>query len=244
MIKDIEGIILDERAYGETSKIINILTKEYGIIGVIAKGSRTLKSELRSVTGKLTYGIFHMYYKENKLSTLISVDVLNTFKNIKKDIMKITYSSFILDLAHQVAKQNYQTDIYNLLIASLVKIEENFDPLVITNILELKYLSYLGVMPVLDACSMCGNKENIITLSIDKGGYICRECHTNEKIVDIKTIKLIRMFYYVDISKITKLEISNKVKEEINEFLDNYYDKYTGLYLKTKTLLKDLNRIG
>lgn len=244
MIKDIEGIILDERAYGETSKIINILTKEYGIIGVIAKGSRTLKSELRSVTGKLTYGIFHMYYKENKLSTLISVDVLNTFKNIKKDIMKITYSSFILDLAHQVAKQNYQTDIYNLLIASLVKIEENFDPLVITNILELKYLSYLGVMPVLDACSMCGNKENIITLSIDKGGYICRECHTNEKIVDTKTIKLIRMFYYVDISKITKLEISNKVKEEINEFLDNYYDKYTGLYLKTKTLLKDLNRIG
>ena len=97
MIKDIEGIILDERAYGETSKIINILTKEYGIIGVIAKGSRTLKSELRSVTGKLTYGIFHMYYKENKLSTLISVDVLNTFKNIKKDIMKITYSSFILE---------------------------------------------------------------------------------------------------------------------------------------------------
>ena len=244
MIKDIEGIILDERAYGETSKIINILTKEYGIIGVIAKGSRTLKSELRSVTGKLTYGIFHMYYKENKLSTLISVDVLNTFKNIKKDIMKITYSSFILDLAHQVAKQNYQTDIYNLLIASLVKIEENFDPLVITNILELKYLSYLGVIPILDACSMCGNKENIITISIDKGGYICRECHTNEKIVDTKTIKLIRMFYYVDISKITKLEISNKVKEEINEFLDNYYDKYTGLYLKTKTLLKDLNRIG
>ena len=244
MIKDIEGIILDERAYGETSKIINILTKEYGIIGVIAKGSRTLKSELRSVTGKLTYGIFHMYYKENKLSTLISVDVLNTFKNIKKDIMKITYSSFILDLAHQVAKQNYQTDIYNLLIASLVKIEENFDPLVITNILELKYLSHLGVIPALDASSICRNKENIITLSIDKGGYICRECHTNEKIVDTKTIKLIRMFYYVDISKITKLEISNKVKEEINEFLDNYYDKYTGLYLKTKTLLKDLNRIG
>ena len=244
MIKDIEGIILDERAYGETSKIINILTKEYGIIGVIAKGSRTLKSELRSVTGKLTYGIFHMYYKENKLSTLISVDVLNTFKNIKKDIMKITYSSFILDLAHQVAKQNYQADIYNLLIASLIKIEENFDPLVITNILELKYLSYLGVMPVLDACSICGNKENIITLSVDKGGYLCQNCYTNDKIVDTKTIKLIRMFYYVDISKITKLEVSNKVKEEINEFLDNYYDKYTGLYLKTKNLLKDLNRIG
>ena len=48
------------------------------------------------------------------------------------------------------------------------------------------------------------------------------------------------MFCYVDISKISKLEISEKTTKEINNFLDDYYDKYTGLYLRTKTFLKDL----
>ncbi len=244
MIIDVEGIVLDERAYGETSKIINVLTKDYGIIGMIAKGARSLKSELRSTTTKLTYGLFHIYYKEDKLSTLTSVDVLNRFKNIQKDITKISYATFALDLARQVVKQYYTQAIYEMLIAALLKIDEGFDPLVITNILELKYLEYLGVMPIVEACSVCGNKEGIVTLSVERGGYVCQNCHTNEKIVDVKTIKLIRMFYYVDISKITKLEISNSVKEELNSFLNDYYDKYTGIYLKSKNLLKDLNRIG
>ena len=44
MIEKVEGIVINEKAYGETSKIINVITKEYGIIGIIAKGARTLKS--------------------------------------------------------------------------------------------------------------------------------------------------------------------------------------------------------
>ena len=115
--------------------------------------------------------------------------------------------------------------------------------MVITNILELKYLDYLGVMPIIYECSLCGSRTSIATISGSNGGYICNNCLTNETVVDEKTIKLIRMFCYVDISKISKLEISDKVKLEINTFLEDYYDKYTGLYLKTKDFLKNLNRI-
>lgn len=242
MIEKIEGIIISERAYSETSKIISILTKDYGIISCIAKGSRTLKSDLRIVTDKMTYGLFHMHYKEGKLSTLVSVDVIDPFREIKKDIVKISYASFILELSEQVMKQNQNEEIYQLLIATLKKIDADFDPLVLTNILELKYLEYLGVMPIIDACSVCGRKNSIATLSSDRGGYVCNHCLTGEKIVSEKAIKLVRMFYYVDIDKISTLEINESVKKEINTFLENYYDRYTGLYLKSKTFLQNLNK--
>ena len=39
---------------------------------------------------------------------------------------------------------------------------------------------------------------------------------------------------------ISKLKISDKVKNEINMFLNTYYDRYTGLYLKSKNFLKKL----
>ena len=48
------------------------------------------------------------------------------------------------------------------------------------------------------------------------------------------------MLYYVDISKISKLDISNETKKEIDTFINEYYDKYTGLYLKTKKFLKSI----
>lgn len=244
MIENVEGIVLNEKPYGETSKIINVLTKEYGIIGLIAKGCRSMKSPLRSVTGKLTYGTFTIYYKKDKLSLLSEVNVINNFNEIKKDITNISYASFLIDLTEQVIRQNNSSELYELLINSLIKINEKYDPQVITNIIELKYLDFLGVLPVLDGCSVCGKTNNIVTLSSDKGGYLCGSCHTNEPIISDKAIKLIRMYYYVDLSKITKLEVSSSVKREINEFLDLYYDRYTGLYLKTKSFLQSLNKMS
>ena len=242
MIEKVEGIVINEKAYGETSKIINVITKEYGIIGIIAKGARTLKSEFRVSTAKLSYAYFNIIYKEGKLSTLVSADIINPFKSIIKDINKISYAIYILELSEQVVKQTNQ-NIFDLMLSGLIKINEGYDPLIIMNIIELKYLDYLGVMPVLDRCSVCGSTNNIVTLSSDKGGYVCKNCYSTEKIISEKAIKLIRLFYYVDISKISKLEIGDVSKKEINDFLDMYYDRYTGLYLRSKTFLKNLEKV-
>lgn len=243
MIKKIEGIVLSETSYKETSKIIQVLTKEYGIVSFLAKGAKGMKSNLRNATTKITYGHFISNFRKDTLSVLTGVDILNSFKEIKKDIVKISYASFLLDLTSQVVKNTFDAEIFTHLIASLNKIEEGYDALAIANILELKYLYYLGVLPNLDGCSLCGAKENIVTLSGSCGGYLCKNCLTNEPKVSTKAMKLVRMYYYVDIAKIEKLKVSDTIKEEINAFLDAYYDKYTGLYLKTKAFLKNLNKI-
>lgn len=242
MIIDVEGIIINSKDYKDSSKIIDIFTKEYGIIGVIAKGCKSLKSNLRSVTDKLTYATFTIYYKKDKLSILSEASIINNFSNIKKDIEKISYASFLIDLTNQVYKQSEEKNLYSLLISALIKINENFNPLIITNIIELKYLEYLGVMPNFNGCNICGSKS-VVTLSSDKGGYVCSKCHTDEPISSDKAIKLVRMYTLVDIDKISKLDISKDVVYEVNAFIDDYYDRYTGLYLKSKNFLKSLNSL-
>ena len=242
-IECVEGIILSETNYSESSKILNILTKEHGLIGIISKGCRNMKSKLRGVSRKLLHGKFNIYYKENSLSTLINVDVINSYSKIIMDLEKVSYASFIIELTSQVIKQNNDDNIYELLKDTLNKIEEGFNPLVLTNIIELKLLDYLGVMPNIDSCSICGSSKNIVTIDSTSGGYICRNCYNNEPLVSEKTIKLIRMFYYVDIKNINKLEVSSDTIKEINKFLDDYYDRYTGLYLKSKNFIKRINHL-
>ena len=243
MIKKIEGIVVSEIDYKESSKIINVLTSEYGIIGLIARGTKQVKNKLSGVTSKLTYGYFHVNYKENGLSNLIEVDVIDKFKNIRKDINLMSYSLYLLELAEKVYKHDNDTEIYNMLIASLKKIDEGYDYKVIANIFELKMLDFLGIRPVIDECVNCGKKTDIITISSYRGGYLCKNCCQGEVITNVKTIKLLRMFYYVDISKITKLEVSDNVKEELSRFIYDYYDRYSGLYLKSREFLQNLEKL-
>lgn len=241
-IKKIEGFVINERSYGETSKILDIITKECGVIGVLSKGAKRLKSPLRSISQRFTYANFEVSYKKDKLSTLISADIINPLNNIKKDIEKISYINFISELTNQVLKQSKNKLIYDNYIASIIKINEGYDPMVITNILEIKYLDFLGVTPELNGCVICGSK-NVVTLSADKGGFVCKNHHMGEYFTSEKTIKIIRMLKYVDILKISKLNLSNTVKNEINSFLNEYYDRYTGLYLKSKEFLKNIVKI-
>lgn len=243
MITKIEGIIISEVAYGDTSKIVNVLTKDHGIIGVMCKGAKSLKSRLRTCTMKYTYGFFHVYLKEGKLSILKDVDIIDDFSHLKTDITLISYMAYVVELASQVTKQNDDPAIYGLLISILKKMNAGLNPRVLTNILEIKLLDYLGVSLNLDSCVRCGNKTNIITIDPDAGGYICQNCFQNERLVNPKTIKMLRMYYLVSIDSITELNIHEDLIREIDYFLNKYYERYTGLYLQSKSFLQSITNM-
>ncbi len=242
-IVDVKGLVLNETNYSDSSKILNVLTSEYGLIGIISKGCRNLKSKLRGASRKLVYGTFHFYYKENGLSTLISIDVISDYPKTIMDLERVVYASYLLDLTRQVVKQSKDSNILSLIVSALEKIESGLNPSVVTNILELKYLDFLGVSPIVTGCAVCGKTTNIVSLSPTAGGFICKDCYQNEGYYSEKAIKLLQMYYYVDLEKITKIDVNPKVNEEINKFLEDYYDRYTGIYLNSKKMLKNVIKL-
>ncbi len=238
-IISVEGIVISSTPFKENSKIINIFTKDKGIIGCIAKGAKSLKSKLRIPSERFAYGVFHMYYKEEGLSTLIDGDIKNYFINIKSDIIKVSYLTYICELSTNVFKESNDNEIYNLMENALLKIEDGMDPKIITNILEIQYLEYLGINLNLDSCVSCGSTK-ISTLSLSRGGYICSKCRQNEPLLPEKVLKMIRLYQYVDISKISDLNIDKDVADLINKIIDEYYEEYSGVYVYSKKVLKTL----
>lgn len=244
IIRKIEGIVVSTVDYKESSKIINILTKSDGLFGVMAKGSKRLKSNISASSNILSYGVFHLCARDNGMPNLLEVDIIDNFKIIRKDLIKTNYAIYLLELASQVYRHDNNNEIYDLLITGLKKINEGYDEVVISLIIELKLLYYLGIMPSIDKCVGCGSNNDIVTVSSYRGGYLCKNCATGEKIYNIKTIKLIRMFYYVDLSRVTKIDISSNIKKELNLFVSDYYDRYAGLYLKSKSFLEEFSYIN
>ncbi len=234
-----DGIVVSSIPFKESSRIINILTKDMGIVGCIVKGCKSLKSKLRLPSEKFTYGTFHFYYKENGLSTLIEADIKNYFINIKSDIMRISYMSYLCELATNVFKESNNSEVYDILINALIKIEDGFDSKIITNIVEMQYLNYIGISLCLDSCVNCGSTK-VVTLSTSRGGYICSNCRNSEPILDGKILKLLRLYNYVDISKISNLDIDSEVSNAIDRIISEYYEDYSGVTVKSKKFLKEI----
>ncbi len=237
MIEKVTGFIIYTSPFRETSLVLQLFTKEHGMISVMAKGVKSLKSPLRALTLPFTYGNFYLYYKEEKMSILKDVDVINPFFHIHENILLMSYLNYIANLSSQVYKESLNKGVFDLMMATIFKMEEGFDPAVLANILEVKYLPMLGVGISLDACISCGSTHDIVTMDGDRGGLICRKCYHGEKIVQLKTIKFLRLFQYLDIAKITKLDVKKENQQEIERFLQLYYARYTGLYLQSKEFI-------
>ena len=236
MLKKIRGIVVGEVPYKDSSKVLNILCEE-GVIGVVSKGCKRINSPLRVISNKLTLGEYVIYYNESKLSTLKEGSVIDNFNNIKNDLNKISHATYITDLVNQVMKQNADPTVFSLYVSALKKIDEGINETVVMNILEIKLLDYLGVGINLNGCAKCGSTREIVTIDPDVGGYICKNCYTNEIIYDERVRKMLRMYYLVEIDSIKELKIKDYVIDSINKFLSVYYDRYTGLYIKSKEFL-------
>ena len=242
MLKKIRGIVVSEVPYKDSSKVLNILCEE-GVIGVVSKGCKRINSPLRVISNKLTLGEYVIYYNESKLSTLKEGSVIDNFNNIKNDLNKISHATYITDLVNQVMKQNADPTVFSLYVSALKKIDEGINETVVMNILEIKLLDYLGVGINLNGCAKCGSTREIVTIDPDVGGYICKNCYTNEIIYDERVRKMLRMYYLVEIDSIKELKIKDYVIDSINKFLSVYYDRYTGLYIRSKEFLDRNNKI-
>lgn len=241
-IKKLKGIVISEQAYSESSKILKIFTRDLGIISVLSKGCRKPKSSLHHASNKLVFATWDISYKEKGLSTLIAVDIIDYFKNIcydYTDLDKKLAAFLISDIIIQILNQKQlnfdeEIEVYDIYLSSLSKLNECLNPVVITQIVRLKLLDYLGVKPSIDACSVCGSSKDIVTMDHSSYGFLCKNCHTNEKLTNEASLKTLRMLYYVDIDKIRTLNIEEKEITDIETFLEEYYENNTGIFLNNK----------
>lgn len=236
----VEGIVLKETLYSETSKVIQVLTKEYGLIGIIAKGASSIKSPLRSLTIPFLYGKFNIIYKKDKLSTLKNGNIIKLYGSNIKDLKLYAYISYLSELSYNVLKENNDCSIFDILKNSLDKITDGFNPQVIKNIVEFKYLDYLGITPNFDICQKCNQVKEPFAIDGKIGGFVCFDCYTNEIKVPSNYKKIIARYQNVNIGEIKEIKTTKDDENIIRTFLDEYYEKYSAVSINSKKFLDSI----
>ncbi|RLQ98186.1 DNA repair protein RecO [Falsibacillus albus] len=245
MLHKCEGIVIRTTDYSESNKIVTIFTRELGKIGVMARGAKKPNSRLSSVSQLFSYGHF-LFQKGTGLGTLQQGEMSSSFRSIKEDIFKTAYATYIADLLDKGTEERKSNPfLFELLHQTLQFINEEYDPEIMVNIFEMKMLPVLGLYPVLDRCAVCGSKDGEFGFSIRENGFLCHRCFQVDPYhfpMSISALKLLRIFYFFDVNRLGNISVKPETKEELKNIISSYYDEYSGLYLKSKKFLKEMDR--
>jgi DNA repair protein RecO (recombination protein O) len=132
-----------------------------------------------------------------------------------------------------------------LLHQTLNYLNEGYDQDILMNIYEMKMLNVMGLNPTLNQCSVCGSTDGHFSFSIREGGFICHRCLDKDPYhlkISQATVKLLRLFYFFDISRLGNISIKKETKIELKKVISTYYDEYSGLYLKSKKFLDSMDQ--
>ncbi|MED3624809.1 DNA repair protein RecO [Neobacillus thermocopriae] len=243
MFQRCEGIIIRTTDYGETNKIITIYTREWGKIGVMAKGAKKPNSRLSSITQLFTYGYF-LIQKGKGLGNLQQGEIISSMRAIGEDIFLTAYASYIVELTDKCTEEKKPNPFhFELLFQTLHYLNEGNDPDILMNIYEMKMLNVLGLYPILNQCSVCASTDGHFSFSIREGGFLCHRCLDKDPYhlkISPATVKLLRLFYYFDLSRLGTISVRNETKEELKKVISAYYEEYSGLHFKTKKFLNSM----
>lgn len=226
MIKT-EGIILSEIRYKETSKILNIYTKELGKITVMAQGAFRPKSNLIASTQSFVLNEFNLkkgrefYYINNSY-------ILDTYYSIRENLERMIYAFYLLELIEKSTPFEEENEKLFSLLKKGLKVLSELDKDIVKFVAayEVKFISFLGYRPHMNSCVNCNKKvSSSMKFSNISGGLLCEECFSvdaSAKPIDILLIKTLNDLLFSSFDSLDEVVISDTTATKIHDILLSY----------------------
>lgn len=172
-----DGVVLARTFVGEKDAILKILTEKAGLISASAKGIKNMKSKLSAGCTMFTFSEFLLRYDRGKY-VVASAKSKEGFYGLSSHIERLSFATYVAELTRTFAPSAEDAKaILPLVLNTLYLLANtNKNMSLIKCVFELRLLCLLGYTPELDACSLCGETEQLYFFSPASGGIVCRSC--------------------------------------------------------------------
>jgi DNA repair protein RecO (recombination protein O) len=175
------AVILHAFRYGESSKIVRLLTRSHGLQSGIAKGAMRPKSRFGARLQVLSEGVAQLYLKPHRdLQTLAEFDVTVQRATLARGVKRYAAGTALAELVLRFAPSEPHPEIYDLVVAGLDHLAAVPDDRLDVAALKLLWtaVAALGFAPSVGECARCGAIVPVgaVTFSVGDGGFLCRRC--------------------------------------------------------------------
>ncbi|MDY6897645.1 MAG: DNA repair protein RecO [Cyanobacteriota bacterium] len=177
------GINLKATAFGESDRIVTILTREFGLIRATAPGARKHLSSLGGRSGMFVVNQL-LIAKGRSIDKITQAQTIKTYPGLGGDLGKLAASQYLAEIVLAQALSEYPQDelfeLFNEHLGRLEKLPKNLNVLAFLVHGIYQFLDLAGLRPQVEACCLTENRvtpdfdnpKALTAFSINAGGVV------------------------------------------------------------------------
>ena len=181
------AICLRTTDYSETSQIVHFLTRGWGVVRLIAKGSKRPKSKTGGAIDLLSEGdLVFLASSGASLGTLTEFSETVSHSALRQDAARLNAAMYMIELAEaMLAEADPHPEVFDLLHNSLSRLGEPDAPVAaVLAYTQWRLLRHVGLLGELGQCVSCGGTvigaggkaARDVYFSSEQGGLLCGAC--------------------------------------------------------------------
>lgn len=248
MIIRLQGIVLRNKAYGESDQLLFVFTRERGKVSMIAKGAKKPRSRFGAVTEAFTIADFVCYqHSTSSMPSLSQADIIAHHQHIRSDLLLTAYGAYWLELVDQVILDKEPSPVlYQQLGILLQQLDEGKDAEILTRLLELVVLTAAGYQPICSRCANCGTvweDGDEVAFSLSRSGTVCKNCRDSRDIpLAPATAYYLRILHHLSPEQLGEVKMKSETKQQLEAVIGAYLHSQLETKLKTKAILHSLRK--
>lgn len=181
-IRHDQGIVLRTYSFGESDRVVIIISPNHGKLRTVAKGVRKTKSRFGGRLEPLTH-IDIVLYEGRNLDTITQVSVIEAFPNVRLDLERVGIAGAMLSAIDAIVQEDASAHRIFLLLQRGLKVLDSGAPNPgFLTAFYLKLAALVGVAPALADCASCGGDVTVERFSFSAGGVLCAKCSTPDAV--------------------------------------------------------------
>lgn len=243
------AVVLRTVDYGESDRVVTLLTEERGKLSAFARGARSSRRRFGGALEPFTLADAELKERSGSdLWTLESMMVRRAFGGIREDLARIACAGYACELARELVHEGEaQPELFSVLVAYLARLDAQPAEPTGLRALELRALRAAGVMPRLDACARCGQPlppGARLRFDPGEGGVLCGRCgpaHQLAPIVTAETAAALDRLLAGDAGGPDEASpLSQPAATEARDALAAYIEHHLGKRLQSRKFLDEI----
>jgi DNA repair protein RecO (recombination protein O) len=248
-----EAILLRAVDFGESDRIVHLLTPHRGRLTAIAKGARR---SVKRFPGSLDIGnhlrVLVECRRKTSMPRLDQAVLVDAFLGLRTVPTRFALACYVLEIVDRMAPEGgAERDMARLFAftrAALGWIAEQQPDARLRLWLELRVLEVLGLRPELRRCVSCGREPtegDRVAFKIADGGMLCGACNLRVEgamPVHLGTLRALDRALSLPAAELGRLSLAPDTLDEAQRLVERFQRFHVGIELRSQVVLDRLLR--